>query len=97
MILGYTEIPVKVSKVYWKFWGILKCLSMILGYTEIPIKVSKAYWKFRGYKLLNRVMAFLWVIWGYTDFFINVEGYTDYDYKGAAGEKISIFGYTEIF
>ena len=30
LILGYTEIPVKVSKVYWKFWGILKCLSKIL-------------------------------------------------------------------
>ena len=33
------------------------------------------------------------------DFFINAEGYTgtDYDYKGAAGEKFNIFGYTEKF
>ena len=66
---------------------------MILGYTEIPVKVSKVYWKFRGYTQISEQSTEisvddLGVYW----FFINVEGYTDYNYKGAAGEKISIFG-----
>ena len=37
------------------------------------------------------------MILGYTEFFINVEGYTDCDYKGATGEKFSIFGGILIF
>ena len=62
---------------------------MILGYTEFFLSMLKGILIVTTRAPQAKKIS---IFGGILKIFINVEGYTDCDYKGAAGEKFSIFG-----